>query len=133
MFASTVGFLTELRFLRQRPSYMHCCRALTLALAKLSCLVIIIVAIICVEMRTGANISWWTLSRRLWQRRPRDAGFGSATPNWAQLTSRNLMMKMKSYQRRRRSCPVILMTSGQWLLPFLGSKTFYQSAQHNVA
>jgi len=37
MFASTVGFSTELRFLRQRPSYMHFCRALTLALAKLSC------------------------------------------------------------------------------------------------
>jgi len=37
MFASTVGFSTELRFLRYRPSYMHCCRALTLALAKLSC------------------------------------------------------------------------------------------------
>jgi len=38
MFASTVGFSTELRFLRQRPSYMHCCRTLTLALAKLSCI-----------------------------------------------------------------------------------------------
>jgi len=43
MFASTVGFSTELRFLRYRPSYVHCCRALTLALAKLSCLSLLIV------------------------------------------------------------------------------------------
>jgi len=41
MFVSTVGFLTELRFLRQRPLYMHCCRALMLALAKLSCLMFV--------------------------------------------------------------------------------------------